>query len=332
MKKIIFFLLIFLSAFFVKAEFGAYRKAGVSCGEGQNALDCIVASIKDGTMGKKLNCSEMYFLEQVAFSYNKQAGTHFIAEDARKAFIDGQFFITEWDRNDLMNSGLENGIAHYFPMTGNGTVKVISSKDLNGRTLPIVKAEGTNSKEACFNVCYSKSMQPYKEEKQLITKPTPPSAINLPAPTTVAINLPTPTQYQSEEIYRVGSSENRVYNAPDLTISGHIPANVVNAYVSTGWGCSNCGSTNQGEQPIGSDLPAGNGHAVDANPGWGTTTGDHPIEAEPVWGGTTTGGGPISADPGWDGYATTTNSPVNNTGNTGNGNTGGSGTNGRPIE
>lgn len=315
MKKIIFFLSILFSAFFVKAEFGAYRKAGVSCGQGQNALDCIVASIKDGTMGKKLNCSEMYFLEQVAFSYNKQAGTHFTAEDARKAFIDGQFFITEWDRNDLVNSGLENGTAHYFPMTGNGMVKVIASKDLNGRTLPIVKAEGTNSKEACFNVCYSKSMQPYKEKKEATVRE---KVIELPAPV--------------EEIYRVGSSENRVYNAPDLTISGHIPANVVNAYVSTGWGCSNCGSTNQGGQPIGSDLPAGNGHAVDANPGWGTTTGDHPIEAEPVWGGTTTGGGPISADPGWDGYATTTNSPVNNTGNTGNGNTGGSGTNGRPIE
>jgi hypothetical protein len=66
MKKILFIgtfgILLFFSA---SAEFGAWRKSGVKCGQGQNALGCIISSLKDNTLGQKLNCSETYFLEQV---------------------------------------------------------------------------------------------------------------------------------------------------------------------------------------------------------------------------------------------------------------------------
>jgi hypothetical protein len=83
-----------------------------------------------------------------------------------------------------MNSGLKAGTAHYFPMTGSGNVKVIASKDLSGRTIPLVKDEGTGG-QACFNVCYSKSMIPYKdpEPKKDAEKKDPPPAtvIQLPA-------------------------------------------------------------------------------------------------------------------------------------------------------
>ncbi len=331
MKQILFLSAFIFSVFTVSAEFGAWRKAGVKCGTGQNALGCIISGLNDNTLGQKLNCSETYFLGQIAESYNRQAGTSFTAGDARNAFIDGQMFIIDWPANDLMNSVLKAGTAHYFPMTGNREVKVIASKDLSGRTIPLVKAEGTN-KDACFNVCYSKSMKPYQEEKNSVPKQTAPTVIDLPAPTpSYAVNLPPPVQQPSQQMIMLDWPSQPVPgNLPVITINPVFPAQPPTVFLPQQQCCGNRGWGNN--PPIIAPNPTGNGFPVEGPPNWdGNGT---PIDTDPGWGnGPSYNDSPIAGDPGWNGNIPTywpNGNTGNNGGNTNNGNSNGNG-NG-PVE
>lgn len=320
MKKILFIgtfgILLFFSA---SAEFGAWRKSGVKCGQGQNALGCIISSLKDNTLGQKLNCSETYFLEQVAEAYNRQAGTSFTAGDARNAFLDGQMFIVDWPASDLMNSGLKAGTAHYFPMTGSGNVKVIASKDLSGRTIPLVKDEGTGG-QACFNVCYSKSMIPYKdpEPKKDAEKKDPPPAtvIQLPAPTPTQMPLPLPTPTPTQQVVLDWPSQPVLMNNQQLLqINPVIPVQPVFTVLPQKQCC------NTWSRPAPAPNPTGNGFPSEGNPGWG----ELPVSGDPGWGGhgVSYNNDPIAGDPGWNGNQPTywsNGNTGNNGGNTNNGN------------
>lgn len=323
MKQILFFIFSIFSIFTASAEFGAWRKAGVKCGTGQNALGCIISGLKAGDLSQKLNCPEGVFLQEVASCYNKQAGTNFSGEDARNAFIDGQMFIVEWPAGDLMNSGLKAGQVYYFPMTGNGEVKVIASKDLSGRTIPLVKAEGTGG-QACFNVCYSKSMKPYTEPEPKKDPPpvVQPPVVTLPPPT---VTLPPPVLQQQPQGGMI------VLDWPNQPIPGNLPVVSINpvypVQVPTTFlpqqNC--CGNRGWGAPPVITPAPnpGNNGHPVEGDPGWGGNITTAPNPGPIVHGnGTPTGG-----EPGWGGYTT----QPGNSGFTIGGNNGG-GSGGSPVE
>ncbi len=303
MKKIIFFLSIFLSVFSTKAEFGVWRKTGVKCGTGQNALGCIISNLNDNTFGQKLNCPEDYFLEQVVYVYNLQTGYNFSSSEARSAFVDGRMFIVEWPASDLMNSGLKDGKAHYFPMTGSSKVKVIASKDLSGRTIPLVKAEGTGG-EACFNVCYSKSIRPYKEEKQaIVIKEEIIERAELPQAIAFA-SLPVSAPGPEQRLIQLNYWPQQPFQMAVISVNQVQVFQPAIVFLPNKQ-CFN----NVVTQPTPVPNPGGNGFPVVADPGWGD--------------GTSHNDGPITANPGWNGNQPTywpNGNTGNNGGNTNNGN------------
>lgn len=327
MKKTIFFLSALFFFFSASAEFFGWRKSGVSCGTGQAGYDCLFRAIQNNTVHTILNVSDDYFLDELAHAFNRQTGYQATRKDARKAFLDGQFFVINWPVSDLMNSGLDSkGRAHYFPMAGRDSVQIIASRDLTGRVIPLIKLQSSNKNEPCYNICYSKSIQPYKEEKQAI------AFADLPVASAIVAE---------ERLIQLNYWPQQPFQMAVIPVNQVQVVQPAIVFLPNKQCCNNVVS-----QPTPVPNPGGNGHPIEGDPGWGPTVDNGngtPIEAEPGWGTTSGNGNPVNGDPGWGGYSTTnntqtnppTNWPVNignnNGGNTGGNNNGGN-NNGGPVE